>query len=103
MAEKLEISRGETPQIVCKTPIDLRQSTVYVTFSQDDEIVIERTNDKLTIELGVIGFVLTQEETLALSAGKTKAQIRFKLPNGRVGQTNQKKIKVVDVQKDEVI
>lgn len=105
MAEKNEaITVGETSeQKWSNIPIDLRECDVYITYVQNDEIVIERTNDTLDIDYNQITYRLTQEETLNLEAGKAKTQIKFKLPNGYVGYSAEKKVRVLDAQKKVVI
>lgn len=103
MAEKESLKRGSTPEQIFNIPIDLRSAEVYVTYQQDGENLIERTNDTIDISDTQIRFTLTQEETLALGKGKVKIQIKYKLPNGHVDYSEELKLSVEEVLKGEVI
>lgn len=41
--------RGTTPTQIFNVPVDLRESTVYVTYSQEGQVIIEKTNNELEI------------------------------------------------------
>ena len=72
--------RGSTPTNTFTVDIDLRQATVYVSYSQGGQVVVEKTNADLTIEESSIEVKLTQEDTLAFGLGEVYIQIRYVFP-----------------------
>lgn len=60
--------RGTTPTNTITVDLDLREMTVFVTYSQAGRVVFEKTNADIEIEQNEIRVPLTQAETLALSA-----------------------------------
>ncbi len=74
--------RGSTPTNTFDVDLDLRGATVFINYEQDDEVVLEKTGDDLTIGESQITLKLTQEETLKFHPGKVYIQIRYVFPNG---------------------
>lgn len=60
--------RGSTPVNVFKVNVDLTDATVYVTYSQSGNVVIEKTGEDLIITEDTITTHLTQEDTLKLES-----------------------------------
>ncbi len=74
--------RGTTPVIVLNLPMELPFDTLYVTFQQKGQTVIEKTLSDVLVEETKIAITLTQSETLALdSAEIVSIQLR-----GKVGE-----------------
>lgn len=73
--------RGTTPTCTFTTNVDLTGCTVFVTFQQNGQTVIEKTGTDLTIAAtdtgSTVALTLTQLETLALEPGRVLVQIRY--------------------------
>lgn len=69
--------RGTTPTNTFEVDRDLTEARVYVTYSQMGKVVIEKTNEDLTITADSIECTLSQEDTLALKDGIVEIQIRY--------------------------
>ena len=73
--------RGTTPTCTFTTNVDLTGCTVFVTFQQNGQTVIEKTGTDLTITAtdtgSTVALTLTQLETLALEPGRVLVQIRY--------------------------
>ena len=69
--------RGSTPINVFIVDRDLRNSKVFVTYSQDGSVIVEKTNDELTITEDQIIVNLSQTDTLNFHEGLIDIQIRF--------------------------
>lgn len=81
--------RGTTPTNTFSTDIDLRNFTVFVTYSQGKRTVIEKTNSDITINEDNIIVQLTQADTLALSdKAPVYMQIRAVDANGTAVASN---------------
>lgn len=104
--------RGTTPTLPIRIHgIDLTQAKIFLsiwgeekesiftlTTPEDFTVDYDRENDETSGEI-----TLTQEQTLALSAGSCQAQIRFVFPDGRAGATPPREIGVKDVFLKDVI
>ena len=72
--------RGTTPVIVLNLPMELPFDTLYGTFQQKGQTVIEKTLSDVLVEETKIAITLTQSETLALdSAEIVSIQLRGKV------------------------
>lgn len=60
--------RGTTPTNTIAVDLDLRNMTVFVTYSQGDNVLFEKTNEDMTIDEDKITITLSQADTLKLSA-----------------------------------
>lgn len=83
--------RGTTPDFILTVPgVDLTDKTVYVTIEQK-QCEITLSGDGLTVttdgENSTIAFMLTQEQTLALSEGQASVQVKFIDAAGQAGAT----------------
>lgn len=80
-------------------------SVLYITFSQDQTIKLERNNAVFEGNMAMI--TLTQQETLALSSGigryPIQVQLRGKLKDGNVFASQKMIFDVEEVLKDGVI
>lgn len=77
--------RGTTPTHTFSVDVDLTDADVYVTYSQDGEVVLEKTGEDLTVTEDEISVTLTQDDTLRLdaSAGAVVGiQIRYVTEDG---------------------
>jgi len=74
--------RGSTPTNTFDVDLDLRGATVFISYEQDDKVVIEKTGEDLDIGESQIALTLTQEETLLFHPGKVFIQIRYVFPSG---------------------
>ena len=83
--------RGTTPTNTITVDLDLRATTVFVTYAQNGTVVFEKTNDDITIEEKQILVPLSQEDTLKLSADRrapVSVQIRYITSGGVAGASN---------------
>ena len=101
--------RGTTPTNTFKLPFYMEIadiSEIYVSYSQNGKIKIEKSIGDLIIKYEenlVIVCVLTQEDTLKLSEGKVKIQIRLKTSDGVAMASNIINTYASEVLKDGVI
>ena len=77
--------RGTTPTLKFTLPFDVEQlTTAWLTFSQNNQVVINKTLSDCTYSGKVITLVLTQTDTLALdSKYRVEIQIRGKTTDGK--------------------
>ena len=80
--------RGSTPINVFIVDRDLRNSKVFVTYSQDGSVIVEKTNDELTITEDQIIVNLSQTDTLNFHEGLIDIQIRFIDDDGYTDASN---------------
>lgn len=80
--------RGSTPTNTFNVDIDLRDATVYVTYEQKGQIVLEKTGDDLTVTEDSITLELSQEDTLKFVPGSVLIQIRYVFANGAADASN---------------
>ena len=107
-AKENGIRRGTTPMLTCKILDDVDYSTfktVWLTFKQGDVIVLDKLTEDVTINENNIAIRLTQEDTLALTAGvPLYIQIRILTEEDEIAYASQMEFFTVeDVEKDGVI
>lgn len=81
--------RGTTPTHTFTLPFEASQlSEAYITYAQNNQVVIEKTLSECTIDGKNLSVTLTQTETLGLVAiSNTEIQIAAKV-NGKVLRSN---------------
>lgn len=96
--------RGSTPVNIFKVDIDLTDATVFVTYAQNGDVVIEKTGADLTITENTISTTLSQQDTLKLDDSLlVEMQIRYVKPNGIADASNVITASVGKILKDGVI
>lgn len=96
--------RGTTPTIKIELDIDTTLlESGYVTFKQENEVVLEKEICNCELEGNLISFKLTQEETLSLKVGSVVAQLRVKQKDGTTIAYDPFQVYVKDVFKEGVI
>lgn len=95
--------RGTTPTNVFNLNVDLTGATVYVSYSQHNKVVIEKTGNDLTVSSDKIETTLTQAETLALKEGFVEIQIRYIDSDGMADASNIIHVDAQRILKDGVI
>lgn len=83
--------RGSTPVNTFNVPMDLSGATVYISYEQNNRVVIEKTNPDLTfssVEGYQITLRLSQEDTLKFRSGPVLIQIRYVFPDGTADASN---------------
>lgn len=88
--------RGSTPTHTFNVNVDLREATVYVTYSQRGQVIVEKTGDDLTITEESVTLSLTQAETLQFNNGRVEIQIRYVTADGFADASN---IIIVDTER----
>jgi len=79
------MKRGTTPTLTFTLPFDTEDITkLNLSFSQKGIIVLEKTLSDLTAEDNKITYTMTEAETLALSSGQLKMQLRIGFSNKRM-------------------
>ena len=113
----VSIIRGTTPTHIFSCDIDLKDiDSLYLTYSQDGQTIIEKTLDDVTINEDdkTISVTLTQEDTLKFqndkwswlepntnySYRKIKLQARIKFTDGTVLASDIILIDIEDILKD---
>lgn len=96
------ISRGTTVSIVLsiKTPtVDLTNAQqVWLSFLQNDELVLRLTIEDLSVESKVITANLSEDQTLSFQSIPAKMQMRAVLADGRrIAQQPPTDIEVLDI------
>lgn len=72
--------RGTTPKLIFNLSFDARLlDEFYVTFSQNDEMVVEKTKADCIVDENGITVNLSQQDTLAFSISQVYVQIRGKI------------------------
>lgn len=72
--------RVTTPTHTFNLPFDTSLiDKLILTYKQQDKIVLEKTEEDVTIEEGKIYFTFTQEETKLFKADNAKVQLRVKM------------------------
>lgn len=96
--------RGSTPINTFKVNIDLTNSTVFVTYSQGGDVIVEKTGSDLIITDKTISTRLSQEDTLKFDDSMlVEMQIRYVKPNGVADGSNVITASVGKILKDGVI
>lgn len=76
--------RGTTPTfILTLQDADLTNTNVYVTFKQDDCLLLTKSGSDLSIEENVVSVYLSQEETLKFQRGNLYIQVNWTFDNGK--------------------
>ena len=105
--------RGTTPTLPIRIPgSDLTQARLFLTIQDgkdEQKQITLRSGDDFNVtwdseEKATVGDVtLTQEQTMMLSEGSCKAQIRFVFADGEAGTTQTRTLSVNDVLLKELI
>ena len=96
--------RGTTPTHTWVLPFDASLlKEVSITYMQNDEIIVKKTDEYCKTDGNKLSITLTQEDTLKLEA-KVKATVQLKAmtASGTVMATKPKNISVSDIQDEEV-
>lgn len=80
--------RGSTPTNTFELDIDLTAATVFVSYEQNGQVIVEKTGSDLTVTEDSIVLQLTQEETLRFKPGEVLIQLRYVFPNGAADASN---------------
>lgn len=92
--------RGTTSRQEFETDIDLSKATVFITYQQNGETVVEKSGTDVVFENGVIITNLTQADTLKFKHGAVSIQIRYVLEDGSAGASQVLVTTVDDILKD---
>lgn len=96
--------RGTTPIITFNTDLDLSDmNKLYVTFSQEGKVIVEKDESELVIDGSNIIVSLSQEDTLKFSLDPRNtvfAQIRVKFNNNIAMASNILKLRVKEILKE---
>ncbi len=96
--------RGTTATNIFTTNEDLTNAKVYVSYSQRDRVILEKTNKDMLIERDKITVSLSQIDTLRFSPDvPIYMQIRYVRSNGLSGASNIVKTKIENALKGGVI
>lgn len=75
------ITRGTTPSVTVRVPMDLTDYTCYLSFGEERKPWITADNSQMEAEYGqeesVLVFTLTQKQTLALKSASALVQLRL--------------------------
>lgn len=97
------IGRYTSPTLTIEVPIDLREANVYVTFKQNDVVVLEKTNDEITVDASKIVIPLSQEDTSHFSRGLLLFQVRYVFVDGTSDFSYPLATSVIDAYKEGVL
>lgn len=75
--------RGTTPVIILNLPMAIDFEVLYITFKQDNNVVLEKSLDDVKIEGTKVVIKFSQKETLTFD-GSTSIKVQLR---GRVGET----------------
>lgn len=102
---KKTLKRFSTITHTFSSTIDLSDAQIYVTYSQDDRIIVEKSlNDVDMSEDGkTFNVILTQEDTSKFRVGKLYVQFRYLFRDGRTNPSNRWVIDVEDIDKKEIL
>lgn len=96
--------RGTTPTNIFNVDIDLTNAEViYITYKQQNKVVIEKTKDDITVTTETLTVKLTQDETLKLTEREVEIQIRARFSDGTALASNIIKTTANKILKDGVI
>lgn len=98
--------RGTTPTITIETDTDLTRAQYVVVTMEDfdgNEISVDSKSGNMKITSTAISAKFTQEQTLSLSQGKVRIQIRAVDLSGNAIASNIMSASIDDVLKDGVI
>ena len=81
--------RGTTPTNIFNVDLDISDAEViYITYKQDDTVVLEKTLSDITVEPKRLTVVLTQDDTLKLAPGRVEIQIRARFRDSAAVASN---------------
>ena len=95
----VEILQATTPTFILTVPnsVDLTTvSNLCFSLKQNNNVLINKFIDALTVEGQTVSVFLTQIETLKLSAGQAKIQLNWLWPNGTRGGTYEVTITILE-------
>lgn len=97
--------RGTTPRLEFTLPFDVSQiEKSYITFMQDNTIVLDKTFDDCEAVENMLIVNLTQEETLKLKAGRAvEMQVRVRTISGDALASNIIRVNAERILRDGVI
>jgi len=95
--------RGSTPTNTFDVDIDLTGATLFITYKQKGQTIIEKTNPDITVSSSSLVVSLSQEDTLAMCEGMVEVQIRYVFPNGQADASNIMRVPAERILKDGVI
>lgn len=100
----MDMIRGTTPTHTWVLPFDSSLlKEVSITYVQNDEIILKKTEEDCTMEGSRISIRLSQEDTLKLEPKvRTTVQLKVMTSNDSVMATKPKNISVSDIQDEEV-
>lgn len=90
--------RGSTPTHTWNNlEVNLKDARVYATYSQSGKVIVDKTNEDMTITEDSITVRLAQEDTLKFKVGVVEIQFRYVFEDGtsggsRIFKTNAEKI-----------
>ncbi len=99
------IHKGCTEIHGFKFPYDASDvESLYITYKQNGETIVEKTLDDCTFDDGVVSVNLSQEDTLKFHDDEiVKVQIRVKFTNGKATKSNIMETYTDNILKDGVI
>ena len=92
--------RGSTPTNVFNVNVDLRDAKIYITYKQNNKIIVEKSGSDIQVERNKLTTRLTQAETLRFSVGPVRIQIRYVRPNGSSDASNIIETRAEEILKD---
>lgn len=95
--------RGTTPTHVFTLPDDVPLqdfTTMYMTYSQNGKVVVEKTQSDFTVENHKIRLKFTQADSLRFQPGAVQIQLRAKTAQGEAVASNIITTNAMDVLKD---
>ncbi len=96
--------RGTTQEITFILPEEIAIDALYITFSQNNKTILEKTLDDVIIDGKNIIMPLDQEDTLVLSAPQAVyLQLRIRDTDGNALASKVLKVYAEDILKDGVI
>lgn len=96
--------RGTTPTLVFKLPFNNDGiEKVYITFNQLDNTIIEKTEEDIVWDEQQILLTLSQADTLNLTPGIVKIQLRIRYTDGTALASNTIITTTHEILKDGVI
>lgn len=95
--------RGTTQKITFTLPEEIAIDVLYITFAQNGNVVLEKTNGDVEISGRTITLPLSQEDTLCFTSGIVSVQLRIRDGAGNALASNLKKFNAEDILKDGVI
>lgn len=74
--------RGTTPTNIFAVDRDLTSARIYISYSQNGQVIVEKTGADLNVTPTQIECVLSQDDTLAFKPGVVEIQIRYVAQDG---------------------